>query len=47
MFETKIPPFFFFSGNIIFIISSGVMAPIQEYTGEGTGGKAKIGENSH
>lgn len=47
MFEVEIPPFFFFSGRIIFVISSSVMAPIQEYTGEGTGEKAKTGENNH
>lgn len=46
MFGTEIPPFFFFSGNKTFVISSGVMAPTQENTQEGTGKKAKNGENN-
>lgn len=42
MFGTEIPPFFFFSGNIMFVIFSGVMAPTQENPEEGTEEKLRL-----
>lgn len=42
MFGTEIPPFFFFSGNIISVMSSVIMAPSKRTLGKVQGGKPRL-----
>ena len=42
MFGTETLPFFFFSGNIIFVMSAGIRAPIQGNSGKLQEGKPRL-----
>lgn len=42
MFGAETPPFVFFSGNIIFVMSAGIRAPIQENSGKLQEGKPRL-----
>lgn len=42
MFGAEIPPFVFFSRNIIFVMSAGIRAPIQENSGKLQEGKPRL-----